>query len=101
MKKYIFTESQIKKVVDNVIAEQTDIQTTVAAVQCFLNQVMKANLMIDGKTGPGSQTDRALKKFQQQKGVNPDGVWGYNTQSTLAPQESKIWDACRSKYERA
>lgn len=101
MKKYIFTESQIKKVVDNVIAEQTDIQTTVAAVQCFLNQVMKAGLMIDGKTYPGSQTDIALKKFQRSKNVNPDGIWGYNTQSALTPQETKIWEACRSKYERA
>ena len=100
MNKYIFTESQIKKVVDNVISEQTDIQSTVATVQCFLNQAMRLSLVIDGKTGPGSQTENALKKFQQQKGVQPDGVWGYNTQKTLTPEENKIWAACRSRYER-
>jgi peptidoglycan hydrolase-like protein with peptidoglycan-binding domain len=100
MKKYIFTESQIKRVVDNVISEQTDIQTTVAVVQCFLNQAMKTSLVIDGKSGPGSQTENALKKFQQQKGVQPDGIWGYKTQATLTPQENKIWAVCRSRYEK-
>lgn len=100
MKKYIFTESQIKKVVDSVISEQTDIQSTVATVQCFLNQAMKTNLVIDGKSGPGSQTENALKKFQQQRGVQPDGVWGYNTQATLTPEENKIWSTCRRRYER-
>jgi len=96
----MFTESQIKRVVDNVISEQSDIQTTVAAVQCFLNQVMKANLVVDGKSGMGSQTEKAIKIFQQRKGVTPDGIWGYNTQSTLTPQENQIWTACRSKYEK-
>jgi hypothetical protein len=106
MKKYVLTETQIKKVVDSIIQEQTDIQTTTATVQCFLNQVMKANLDIDGKGGPNSLTEKALKMFQQKKvrdghTIIVDGQWGFNTQQTLTPEENKIWANCRSKYERA
>lgn len=105
MKKYVITETQLKKIVDNLITEQTDIQTTTAAVQCFLNQVMMANLVIDGKGGPGSKTEKALKFFQQKKvnngaRIDIDGVWGYNTQKTLTPEENNIWKKCVRKYER-
>jgi hypothetical protein len=106
MKKYMFTETQIKRVVDDVISEQTDIQTTVAAVQCFLNQVINAKLIIDGKTGPNSRTEQALKNFQMKKNkmgnnIDVDGVWGYKTQQALTPEEAKIWDGCRNKYNVA
>ena len=100
MKKYVLSESQVKKVVDNIIKEQTDMRSLAATVQCFLNQVVNAKLVVDGKTGPNSLTEKALKVFQQKKGVIPDGVWGYNTQQTLTPVENKIWINCRSKYER-
>lgn len=101
MKKYLLTEDQLKKVVDHVLNEQTDIQITVMIVQCFLNhpQVMNAKLVVDGKMGPNSLTDKALKAFQMKKKVYPvDGVWGYKTQSTLTPFEQKVWVACRKKY---
>jgi hypothetical protein len=73
-------------------------------VQCFLNQVLNAKLSIDGKAGPNSLTNKALKVFQSQKvklghDITIDGNWGYNTQSTLTPQENKIWYNCLSKYE--
>lgn len=100
MKKYLFTEEQIKKVVDHVINEQTDNSANTMMVQCFLNQIMKANLVVDGKTGPNSQTEKALKIFQSKKKVWPvDGVWGYQTQSTLTPMEQEIWTSCRKKYQ--
>lgn len=100
MKKYLFTEAQIKKVVDSVVAEQTDNRTTTMTVQCFLNhpKVMNAKLKIDGLTGPGSETERALKIFQSNKKVASDGVWGYRTQETLTPLEQQVWAACRSKF---
>lgn len=100
MKKYVLSESQVKKMVDAVIKEQTDMRSLVSTVQCFLNQVANAKLVIDGKTGPNSQTEKALKLFQQKKGVTPDGVWGYNTQQTLTPMENNVWINCRRKYER-
>ena len=100
MKKYVLSESQIKKVVDTIIKEQTDVQSLTSTVQCFLNQVINARLKIDGQTGTNSLTEKALKLFQQKKGVTPDGVWGYNTQQTLTPVENKIWSNCRRKYER-
>jgi len=101
MRKYLFTESQVKKVVDNVIKEQTDNRILTATVQCFLNhpKVMNAKLGIDGKTGPNSLTEKALMKFQQKKGVTPDGVWGYRTQETLTPEEANIWAGCRKYFE--
>jgi hypothetical protein len=100
MKRYIFTETQIKKVVDDVVSEQSeDIRSTIRTVQCFLNQVINANLKIDGLTGPNSETEKALKVFQQQKNkqgfsVMVDGKWGYRTQQTLTSQEQKIWNNC-------
>lgn len=102
MKKYLFTESQVKKVVDHVLNEQSDMRSTVMTVQCFLNhpKVMNAKLIVDGKTGPNSETDKALKSFQMKKKVWPvDGVWGHQTQSTLTPFEQQVWKACRKKYE--
>lgn len=105
MKKYILTESQIKKVVDTVLQEQTDTQSLNASVQCFLNQVLQANLVIDGKAGPGSLTEKSLMLFQQRKvkkgaKIDVDGTWGFSTQSTLTPEENKIWKKCVRKYQR-
>lgn len=112
MKKYLFTESQIKYVVDNVLEEQTDRHLLNATVQCFLsnNEINKAyklgqKLVIDGKAGPGSLTEKALRIFQQAKvkqghRIDVDGVWGYNTMQTLTPREYQIWASCRKRYER-
>lgn len=112
MKKYIFTEGQVRNVVNDVIKEQTDIQLTNATVQCFLNHPtinatykLGQKLLIDGKAGPGSLTEKALKKFQQIKAsrgyqIDVDGIWGYRTQQTLLPQEQQIWTSCRKHFER-
>jgi len=101
MKKYILTEKQVKMVVDSIIQEQTEDASLAATVQCFLNQILRANLKINGQMD--KDTTRALILFQQEKkkkGANivADGIWGYNTQSTLTPEENKIWKKCRRKY---
>lgn len=101
MKKYILTESQVKKVVDSLIQEQTDDASLAAQVQCFLNQVMGSNLKITGRMD--GMTKKQLIMFQQMKrkaGANivADGDWKYRTQSTLTPEEAKIWKKCVRKY---
>jgi len=101
MKKYIFTESQIKKILDNIIQEQTqlseqsDTRDKIIAVQKFLNEKLKLKLIPDGRTGRNSQTESAIMKYQTMIGVYPtDGVWGPNTEEKMPPQDKKIF----SKY---
>lgn len=101
MKKYILTESQVKKVVDSLIQEQTDDASLTAQVQCFLNQVQQANLKITGRMD--GATTKSLIIFQQgkiKKGAKiiADGIWNIKTQSTLTPEEAKIWKKCVRKY---
>lgn len=106
MKKVLFTEAQIKKVIDALITEQTDYQILIATVRCFLNQVAGAKLDVGGNTNDNGKTQAALKAFQEKKvkmghKIIPDGQWGYNTQSTLTPQEAQIWKKCVRKYQMA
>ena len=104
MKKFLFTESQIKKMVDKVIVEQDEERLGIKTVQCFLNQprILNAQLVIDGKTGVNSKTERAIMTFQTKKNkinsnIVVDGVWGYEIQKSLTPEEKKIWDMCYKK----
>lgn len=108
MKKYIFTESQMKKILDGVIEEQILTEQMEAlnakkAIQCFLNKVVGANLKVDGLHG--ESTAKAIEKFQskingrQQFGdVEVDGVWGFNTGSSLTDKEKQIMRDCKSKH---
>ncbi len=103
MKKIIVSESQIKSIVDKLMFEQYHDRTMVKTIQCFLNTVSNANLVIDGLSGPNSMTEKALKIFQNKKkqegfDIDIDGIWGYRTQSTLSPDEQKIWKQCVRKY---
>lgn len=103
MKKIILSENQVKKVIDTLMSEQYYDRTMVKSVQCFLNTIIKANLVIDGLAGSNSLTEKVLKQFQtmkKQKGIDidVDGVWGYRTQSALTPEEQRIWKQCLSKY---
>jgi len=101
MKKYIFTESQIKYIIDSVIAEsKTDVLTEqqeeenyIKAVQTFLNQRLKLNpqLRIDGINGTGTQ--RAIMKYQTIIGAYPvDGIWGEDTYNKMPPNDKKLFD---------
>lgn len=102
MKKYIFTESQVKKILDNVIEEQVLTEQTSElnakkAIQCFLNKVVGANLKIDGLHG--DDTSSAIAKFQRTKrGLRMDGVWGPSTGMSLNDTEKSIMKSCKSKH---
>jgi|TARA_B100001093_G_C26841701_1_gene1020850 peptidoglycan hydrolase-like protein with peptidoglycan-binding domain len=102
MKKYIFTESQIKSILDNVVEEQVLTEQTAElnakkAIQCFLNKVVGSKLEIDGLHGDG--TSSAIAKFQRTKrGLDMDGVWGYSTGSSLTEKEKDIMRDCKSKH---
>jgi hypothetical protein len=102
MKKYIFTESQIKNILDNVveesvILEQTSEVNAKKAIQCFLNKVLGTNLEVDGLHG--EETEKAIAKFQQTKDyIDIDGVWGYSTGNSLNDKEKTIMKDCRKQH---
>jgi len=102
MKKYIFTESQVKNILDNVVeekllSEQTDEKNAKKTIQCFLNKVVGSNLKIDGLHG--DTTKEAVRKFQStKKYLDTDGIWGYSTGKSLNDKEKKIMDDCKSEY---
>ena len=103
MKKYIFTESQIKNVINTVVNEQQSQmineqeveEKKMMGIQTFLNyKFNKLNLKVDGVAGP--RTIQAIKAYQQQIGVNPDGLWGLETENTIRrnPSEWKLYKTC-------
>ena len=104
MKKYIFTENQIKKIIDNQINEQSEEQKYMVRVQKFLNDIFKNDktfkpLVLDGKTGPNSQTEAAITKLQSILNVYPtDGVWGPDTEEALK-KVKKLNDIWETKYK--
>jgi hypothetical protein len=91
------TESDLQKIVRRVVSEQSEEIKHTKAVQKFLNdkKVMDAKLVPDGKTGPNSETEKAIMKLQGMLGVYPtDGVWGPDTEDALEskkPEWYKIW----------
>ena len=91
------TESDLQKIVRRVVSEQSEEIKHTKAVQKFLNdkKVMDAKLVPDGKTGPNSETEKAIMKLQGMLGVYPtDGVWGPDTENALESKKSewyKIW----------
>ena len=80
------TESDLKVIIERVITEQHDEEEyeTVTSVQKFLNNRYKKDktfvpLKVDGKTGPNSKTEAAIKKYQSEKRLYPDGLLGRET----------------------
>ena len=97
MKKYILTESQIRRTISSIIEEEETSRNYNKAVQCFLNQILRINLVIDGLMG--GETERAIENYQVKKGIYPsDGVWGEITASKLNGKELQLFDKCKSKY---
>lgn len=101
MKKYVFTESQVKKVIDTVIKEQPEEWKFTIRVQKFLNHIFKNDktfkpLKVDGLTGRNSETAAAIEKLQRMIGHYPtDGIWGRQTADLLKekrPDLYKIWE---------
>ena len=101
MTKYIFTESQIKNVINNIVKEKRSIiseqqldnsnKFLVIVIQLFLNVTNHDNLTLDGILG--SNTINSIKKYQQSHGLVSDGIWGPKTSQSVAnnPQESKVF----------
>ena len=107
MKKYIFTETQIKRVVEEVINEKTKVlneqeieNKKMMGIQTFLNyKFYKLKLNVDGVQGP--RTTEAIKKYQEHLGIVPDGLWGVETESAIRknPTEWKLYKTCvEGKY---
>jgi hypothetical protein len=108
MKKFIFTESQMKRILDNVVEEQILTEQTAElnakkAIQCFLNKVVGSKLVVDGLHG--DSTEMAISDFQSRVNkrkkygsVVVDGVWGYNTGESLTASEKKIMSDCVAKH---
>jgi hypothetical protein len=110
MKKIIITESQLKKVVDKVLNEQSDLTNYNfnKAVQSFLikkkitdsnNQPIKKDGSI-GTLAKNSKSAQAIAKYQSIIGVEPDGVFGYDTMEkmkTKFPNDYKLWLQCKSE----
>ena len=83
------TESDLTKIVKRVIEEQTEERNFIKGIQKFLN-TKGAKLTVDGKTGPNSQTEKAIMDYQSKIGVNPtDGVWGPDTWDKM-PEKDKV-----------
>ncbi len=105
MKKYIFTENQIKKIIDNQINEQSEEQKYMVRVQKFLNDIFKNDktfrpLVLDGKSGPNSQTEAAITKLQSLVKVYPtDGVWGPETEEAMKNNRKDLYKIWESKYK--
>ena len=85
MKKVIrLTESDLTRIVKRVIKEQSEETNYIKGIQRFLNKKLKLNLQVDGKTGPGSETEKAISKYQTMIEVFPaDGVWGPQTMKKM------------------
>ena len=95
MKKIIrLTESDLSRIVKKVIQEQTEEVDYIKAIQRFLNEKLKLNLEIDGRTGPNSQTAKAIERYQTMLKVYPtDGVWGPNTMEKMPlPDKKRLKD---------
>jgi hypothetical protein len=84
------TETDLTKIVKQVISEQLINRENTQQIQAFLNKKMNAGLELDGKTGPNSKTEAAIAKYQMLIGERPaDGVWGSNTYDKM-PEKDKI-----------
>lgn len=84
------TESDLTRIVKKVISEQTEERNFIKGIQQFLN-TKGAKLMVDGKTGPNSNTERAISNYQEKIGVYPaDGVWGPNTWGKMPEKDKSI-----------
>lgn len=83
------TESDLTRIVQKVISEQTEERSFIKGIQQFLN-TKGAKLVVDGKTGPNSATESAIMKYQSKIGVYPtDGVWGPDTWEKM-PEKDRM-----------
>lgn len=88
MKKYLFTESQVKKILDKVIEEQysndgsvEDMYWAQVGLNKYLKSKGKSPIPADGAWGPKSE--EAAMMFQKEHGLMVDGLMGCCTAKKL------------------
>ena len=88
--RFIISEEEKKNILglhesfkqNEILKEQEEVLRSnhILAVQDFLNQTQGTKLMLDGKTGPGSETEKAIKNYQSKIKYYPtDGKFGPDT----------------------
>lgn len=102
--KYIFTENQVKKIIDSQINEQSEEAKYTVRIQNYLNDIFKNTkgwtpLKVDGMTGPESQTGLAIQRLQKIIGVTQDGVWGPETERRLEEKRPDLYKVWKDKYK--
>jgi peptidoglycan hydrolase-like protein with peptidoglycan-binding domain len=85
------TEADLNRIVKKIIKESDfEHENLIRGVQKFLNEKLKTRLKIDGKTGPNSDTEKAISKYQLMIGVYPvDGIWGEITESKMPKRDAQ------------
>lgn len=73
----MISESQAKRLIGNVLTEQSIERDANSVIQCFLNQKFKTNFPTDGIMGENSK--KLIEKYQMLVGVPADGIWGEQT----------------------
>jgi peptidoglycan hydrolase-like protein with peptidoglycan-binding domain len=117
MKKYIFTESQIKKIIDNQLTEQygdTDTPEDMHYVQLALNKYLQSKnirgvwdgtydfklnpkapiIVINADGAWGDKSKAALAIFQKNNGLEVDGIVGCKSTKKLIQQGYLGRDLC-------
>ena len=98
MKKYIFTESQVKTIIDNLLMEDDEARKWNTVVQCFLNNKLKLSPPLKEDGIIGSETQKAIHQYQQLIKVIPqDGVWGEITMTKMTPEDKELYKQCKRK----
>jgi len=112
MKKYMFTESQIKSIVNGVVKkninEQVEESKQIKSIQQFLNQWRnnfltkpKPKIVEDGTLGP--ETKNAIQEYQTflikkyKVDLVADGIWGPNTEKHMPPTHKQMLDTIKQK----
>jgi murein L,D-transpeptidase YcbB/YkuD len=96
LQRFILSEEEKKTILNQhssfkgKLQEQTEDTDFIKSVQTFLNEKMKAGLVVDGKTGIHSKTANAISTYQTNIGLIPaDGVFGKETWAKMPQEDSK------------
>ena len=102
--KYIFTESQVKKIIDNQITESKDLQEQSMAddQKAAINAGTKA--FLDTKKIMGVDLTDRISKYQKSIGCEPTGHM-LDCQGKLPENDKKLWQSLVNKnkpiYDKA
>lgn len=91
MKKYIFTETQVKKIIDNQILESKNIQeqTMLDDEKAAINAGTKA--LMDMKKIQGVDLTDRIKKYQKLIGCEPTGHI-MDCKDKMPQNDKKMWE---------